>query len=310
VPSFLFPSSFCREDRKPTETQKPKGTRKKGVCEIYFYKVAFLKVDFNRHSGVFMIDSASCWKLDSREVASIREQLEKRHQVRLPEVEVRYSDNIKGAFFTTGIKLPRYISKERRERLEASWKNRLKLKGLKDDELKEINPYNFTIFLARRYPSYPVDLYGELWHEFGHVLAHTLDVRDKTHNEGVAYACGFRGLLLEALDGKFSMEKAVDEIERQIKGAETSLPLFPHRTALRVVKDYNVERGCFEDLSFRNCDPEKLIVGLDRKIQKAVEDDKDIRDIVAKRQLARVEKPFVGILAITMIILFILSRLI
>lgn len=277
---------------------------------IYFYKVAFLKVDFNRHSGVFMVDSASCWKLDSSEVASIKEQLEKRHQVKLPEVEVRYSDNIKSAFSTTGIKLPWYISKERRENLEASWKNRLKLQGLKDDELKEINPYNPTIFLARRYPHYPVDLYGELWHEFGHVLAHTLEIRDKTHNEGVAYACGFRGLLLEALDGKFSIEKAVDEIEHQIEGAETSLPFFPHRWALRVVKDYNVERGCFEDLSFRNRDPEKLIAELDRKIQKAVEDDKEIREIVSKRQLARIEKLFVGISTIAIIILFILSRLI
>ena len=257
-----------------------------------------------------MTDSASCWKLDLSEVASIKEQLEKRHQVKLPEVEVRYSDNIKSAFSTTGIKLPGHIFKERREKLERSWKNLLKLKGLKDDELKEINPYNPTIFLAQRYPSYPVDLYGELWHEFGHMLAHTLDVRDKTLNEGVAYACGFTGLLLEALDGRFSVGKAVGEIERQIRGAQTSLPLYPHRWALRVVKDDNVERCCFEHLSFRNRIPEKLITELDRKIRKTVEDDKEIRNIVAKRQLARVEKPFIGILAIAIIVLLILSRLI
>jgi len=117
-----------------------------------------------------MVDSASCWKLDLGEFARIKEQLEKRHQVKLPEAQVRYSDNIKSAFSTTGIELPRHISKERREQLE------------------EINPHKPTIFLARRYPNYPADLYGELWHEFGHVLAHTLDVRDKTLNEGVAYA--------------------------------------------------------------------------------------------------------------------------
>ena len=85
-------------------------------------------------------------KLDPSEVASIKERLEKRHNVKLPEVEVRYSDNIEGAFLTRAAKLSRYVSKEGREKHEADWKFRLELKGLKDDELKEVDLYEFTIF--------------------------------------------------------------------------------------------------------------------------------------------------------------------
>lgn len=246
-------------------------------------------------------------KLGSSEVASVKERLEKRYNVKLPDVEVGYSDNIKSAFVVGAIKLPRHVSKERRKKLEASWKTRLILKGLKDDELKGVDPYKFTIFLPRRYSNYPAGLYGELWHEFGHVLAHAFDVRDKTHSEGIAYACGFSGLLLEAIAGKFPVGKAVDEIERHIKGAESSFPFFPHHTALRVIKEYDVERGCFVDLNIRNRNPDEFIAELDKSIQRAVKDDKDIREIVAKRQLAKIEKPFVGILTIAIAIMVILS---
>lgn len=246
-------------------------------------------------------------KLDPSEVASIKERLEKRHNVKLPKAEVRYSDNIKSAFCVKAIKFPRHVSKERKEKFEVSRSVCLKLKGLKDDETKGVDPHKFTIFLPRRYSNYPAGLYGALWHEFGHVLACALDIRDKTHSEGVAYACGFRGLLLEATEGKFPVEKAIDEIERHIKGAEGSFPFFPHHTALRVIKKYNVERGCFEDLDFRNRDPDEFIAELDESIQCAEKDDKVIREIVGKRQLARIEKPFVGILAIVIVILLILS---
>lgn len=235
-------------------------------------------------------------KLDPSEVASIKKRLEKRHNMKLPDVDVRYSDNIKGALVIEAPKLPQW-----------AWKHAFELKGLDDDELEGIDPYKFTIFLPKRYSNYPVGLYGVLWHEFGHVLACTLCVKDRTHSEGIAYACGFRGLLLEALEGKFSVEKAVEEIERQIKGVEGSFPFLPHRTALRVIKKYDVERGCFADLEVRNRDPEEFIAELDESILRAVKDDKDVRKIVAERQLANIEKPFVGILITVIVIMLILS---
>lgn len=224
-------------------------------------------------------------RLDLREVASIKERLETRHNVKLPEVEVRHSDNIQNAFSTNAVKLPRRISRERREKFERSRKSSLRLKGLKIEELKEVNLYKFTIFLPRRYANYPAGLHGVLWHEFGHALGHVLDVRDKTRGEGVAYACGFRGLLMEAMEGKFSIEKAVDEIENQIKGASSSLPFFPHHKSLRVIKTYNT------NLNFRNGDRKELIDELDRSIQHAIEVDRELVKIVESANSLESRKP-------------------
>lgn len=238
-------------------------------------------------------------ELEKSEVASIKERLEKRHDVKLPEVEVRYSDNIKSAFSANAVELPRFVSKERREKFETMRKSLFKLKGLKDGELTGVDLYKFTVFLPRRYRNYPAGLYGVLWHEFGHALAYVLDVKDKTRREGVAYACGFRGLLLEAMEGKFSIEKAVDEIELQIKGAGFSLPFFPHADSLRLIREHN--------LNFRNRDPNELIGELDRSIQHTLEVDRKILQITRKRQLARVEKPFVSLFAMVAVTLLIIS---
>lgn len=241
-------------------------------------------------------------RLEQNEVTSIKERLEKRHNAKLPDVEVRYSDNIQSAFSATALKLPRYISKERREKLEATRKSLLRLKGLKDEELNGVDHHKFTVLLPRRYTNYPAGLYGALWHEFGHALAYALDVRDEVRREGIAYACGFRGLLLEAVEGKFSVEKAVDEIEHQIKAASGDpIPFRPHRWSLRVIKEHNL------NLNFRNRDPNELIEELDRSIQRAIEVDREILKITRKRQLARVEKPFVGVFATIAIILLIIS---
>lgn len=243
---------------------------------------------------------------DSSEAMNIKESLEKRHKLKLLEVEVSYSDSIESAFCIAPIRLPRFISKKMRKWQEAKWRHFLKIKRLEDKEGETADPYKYTIFLPRIHCIYPVKFYGALWHEFGHVLADTLYVKDKTHNEGIAFACGFRGLLLEVLEGKFTIEEAIDEIEFQIKRAENSLPFFhfnPHRSAMRVIKEYNVERGCFEDWQFRNRDPHILIAELDEKIQRAVRDDREVREIVAKRKIANAEKPFVAIFTIIIAIL-------
>lgn len=202
-------------------------------------------------------------KLDPTKIDNIKEQLEKLHNIKLPEVEVRYSDNIRNAFAIRPTKIPRFTPKETRNQFIKRRNSRLKAKGLKDEELEGIGISEFTIFLRRRYSNYPVELYGELWHEMGHATAYALNVRDKTLNEGVAYACGFRGLLIEVKEGKLSLEEAVEQIKSNIKGAKGSFPFFPHRRALLTIEAYN------PDLNFRNRNLDELIAELDRSIQDA-----------------------------------------
>jgi len=59
-----------------------------------------------------------------------------------------------------------------------------------------------------------------VWHELGHATATALGVRDKILNEGVAIICKFKGLLLEAEEGKFLLERAFDQIEFDIEKTE------------------------------------------------------------------------------------------
>ena len=210
-----------------------------------------------------------CPKLEAEELRSMMEQLEERHKIELPEVEVRYSDNINRAFCTSALNFPseKTISKshflqERINRFYRTRENELRSRGLKDDELRDICPSKFTIFLPRRYPNYSAGLYGAVWHELGHVAASALGIKAKIPNESVAIAYSFRGLLHEAEEGKISLEKAFDQIELYIgKTQEPLTRAFMHyEEALFSIRKYN------PDLQFRNRDPDELLSDLDKAI--------------------------------------------
>lgn len=214
-----------------------------------------------------------CPKLEAEEIRSIIEQLEERHKIELPEVEVRYSDNIRHAFCASALNLPsqKTISKshflqERINRFYRTRKLELRSLGLKDDELRDICPSKFTIFLPRRYPNYSAGLYGAVWHELGHVAASVLGVKAKIPNESVAIAYSFRGLLHEAKEGKIRLEKAFDQIELYIgKTQEPLTRAFMHyEEALFSIRKYN------PDLQFRNRDPDELLSDLDKAISYAI----------------------------------------
>ena len=115
------------------------------------------------------------------------------------------------------------------------------------------------------------------------------------------YACGFRGLLMSAKEGKISPEEAVDQIERSIKSAKSSIPFLPHRWTLRTIETYN------PDLNFRNRNLDELIAELDRSIQDAVEGDVAIRKHAATQALKGIERYFILGLALTALALQILS---
>jgi len=92
------------------------------------------------------------------EIENIKEWLEKWHKIVLPEVEVRYSDDIENALCINVAQVPRRMSPAMKDQYFRETNSELRLRGLKDDELEGIDPSKFTIFLPRRYPNYPTGL--------------------------------------------------------------------------------------------------------------------------------------------------------
>ncbi len=241
-------------------------------------------------------------KLDPMEIEEAVTWLEQRHSIKLPIVEVRYTDRITGAFAISATEHFRKLPTWRKAEFWKQLTPRLKLKGLQEDEMRGITPSKFTIFLPRRYPSYPAGMYIATWHELGHAMANAFGVKDKKYKESIAMAFGFIGLFLKVKEGKLSLGKACDQIELDIKSVAASLPVFePYREALNVVREYNPE------LSFRNRDPDELVAELEKSVQYATSMDREVRVTARKRQLSEFETPFILTLAITAVALLIIS---
>jgi hypothetical protein len=238
--------------------------------------------------------------LSPDEIESAKEQFERRHSIKLPETDVRYSDNITHALSISAGELPGKSSVTK-ARLADSTSNWLKLEGLKDSDLEVFDTSKFTIFLPKRYLNYPCGLYGSVWHELAHASAHALDLKDKGFEESFAVTYSFIGLLLGAKEGKFSFEKAFDQIELSIESAKYSFPMTAHHWSLKPIEAHN------PGMRFRNRDIDDLLAELDRTIRDIVDTDKEIFEIVQERKLKRYEKPFVIILGTVALALLVIS---
>jgi len=243
-----------------------------------------------------------CPPLDPREIVNIKEQLERRHSIRLPETDVRYSDNITHALGLDAVESSKKASSNSESKLDDTTDVMLRSEGLKENELQEIDLSKFTIFLPMRYVNYPAGLYKSVWHELGHATARTLKLKDKDFEESFAVTYGLIGLLLEAENGKFTFEKACDQIESSIKNVKHyfrpwwTLP-YP---SLKWIEKYN------PDLKFRNRDPEELLAELEKAIQDIANTDREVHRILQSRALARREKPFIiafGAIAVVLLII-------
>jgi hypothetical protein len=239
--------------------------------------------------------------LGPKEIESVKEQLERRHGIRLPEIDVRYSDNITHALSISVGELPPNKSSVTEARLADSTSSWLKLEGLKSGDLDAFDTSKFTIFLPKRYVNYPSGLYGSVWHELAHAAALALDLKDKDFEESFAVTYSFIGLLLGAKEGNFSLEKAFDQIELSIKSAKHSFPATPHHWSLKPIEAHN------PGLKFRNRDMTGLLAELDKTIEDIVDTDKEIFEIVQERKLKRYEKPFVIILGTVALALLAIS---
>jgi hypothetical protein len=241
--------------------------------------------------------------LDPREIVNIKEQLERRHNIKLPETDVKYSDNIKHAFCLDRADYPGKDSSNSESRLDGLTETRLRSEGLKDIELQGIDQSKLTIFLPKRQVYYPAGLYDDVWHELSHATAHKLKLKDKDFEESFAVTYSIIGLLLEAKNGKFTFKKACDQIESVVKSVQHyfrpwwTLP-FP---SLKWIEKYN------PDLEFRDRDPDELLAELEKAIQDIVETDREVHKILQSRVLARREKPFIIAFAAIAVALLIIS---
>lgn len=226
--------------------------------------------------------------LDPKEVENAKEQLERRYSIRLPEIEVRYSDSIDHALCLSADPYARTSSKAI-NKISDETIVRLMARGLKEDELEAIDPRRFTIFLPKRYHRYPAGLYESLWHELGHAVAHVLKVADKDNEESLAVTYSLIGLLLETKDGKLALKKAFDQIEVTVRmAAHAFRPWFTEPIpSLRWVEKYN------PGLEFTNRDPDELLSELEKTIQDLVSNDREVHEILQNRLMARHDNPFI-----------------
>jgi hypothetical protein len=240
--------------------------------------------------------------LKLEEIENAKRQLERKHNIKLPEVDVRYCDNITHALcFLPGKYRPKGSIAE--EELDDITVSKLKLEGISQRELYEIDLSKATVFMPKRCSNYPVGFYGSLWHELGHLAAWTLDLKDKSNEESFAVTYGFIGLLSEARSGKFTFRKAFAEIESRKVSALLCLDRMfsDDRPSLRWIEKYN------PNLQFCGRDPDELLEELDKAITDIVTTDKEVYRILQKRILARREKPFILAFAAIAVALLIIS---
>lgn len=200
------------------------------------------------------------------EIRTIKEKIEARHKIKLPEIDVLYSENIDYPFCVDITYLPEKTPHERRSEIYRRRDLDLRAKGLKYEEIKRINPSKATICIPKRYQDDPTELAAAYWEELGHIAANALGIEPITEekmiaNEAIALAYRFKGLLLEAREGRFPLEKAIEQIEEDIERVKSPFAHFTHYgKALDLIRRYD------PDLEFRNRDPDELIKELDKSI--------------------------------------------
>jgi len=225
------------------------------------------------------------------EIESIRETIEKRHGIKLPDVDVKYSDNIDKRYHGFTVcpeKLPEWYSEEKIKQAVGKRDYELKKRGLKEYEIEQIDKSKYTIFLPKSIN--PVSLYGAKWEELGHVAAYVLDIEDETKNESIALAYRFKGLLQAAKEGLFKREEVTNEIESNIKSAQyekmmvsvytqmekmglkvpNDMKKSHYYSSLFAIQKYNSE------LKFRDRDLDELIVELDKSIDYTLKKSKKL----------------------------------
>jgi len=220
-----------------------------------------------------------------REIESIRDEMEKRHGTKLPEIDIIYSNNATNAFTIPPVHFPTGYSQEQKEVNYEKRDCELKKRGLRDNEIKLIDTSKYTIFLPKKkFENYRIKLSGSKWEELGHVLAYTLGVRDDMRNESIALAYRFIGLLQGVKQGLFDKEQAIEEIESTIKNigyekqmaglysklrtmglkVPRNLTVAPHDSALFAIRKFN------PSLEFRNRDLDDLLAELEKSIEYAL----------------------------------------
>jgi hypothetical protein len=148
-------------------------------------------------------------------VEEIRDFMQKRHGIVLPEVDVRYSDNIDGGF--TVSPMPYWYSEDWTPYAIQEWNGQLKARGLSDAEIERHDRTKYTIYLPSSYLDSSLDFQAGIWEEMGHVLAFTLKILDRVQNESVALTYLFIGLTRAAKIGFLGKEEVIDHLERCIQ---------------------------------------------------------------------------------------------
>jgi len=138
--------------------------------------------------------------------------MQKRHQIALPEFDVKYSATLRNAFLLSP--LPSWVITEKttREVIENT-DSQLRLHGLKDAEIEQIDRLRYTIFFPAILPIDTLFSTASRWEEMGHLLAYALGIDDRVKNESVAVIYRFIGLILAAKQGLVEKEKVLSHLE-------------------------------------------------------------------------------------------------
>jgi hypothetical protein len=219
-----------------------------------------------------------CPRISEERIAEIKRQLEDRYEIRMPEISVEYSENVRGSL---AINPPPYDLDEL-DHVKAERNRDLRLRGLTEEEVSRIVSYRHTIFLLQKQPFQSLGLYGSAWHELAHVAATVIGIKDRVLNESFAIANEFRGLLQAVVKGVFALDEVRDLTEYLVKCArleQVDTGLFAslsrmglrgipedfrtpyHSQALEFIQRYNPK------LEFRSRSPEDLITEWDNTIE-------------------------------------------
>ena len=237
-----------------------------------------LKRRMERYRESELLDNPPvCPKLKMDQINSIKEQLEKRYRIKMPFINILYSEDIESSFTlmpsTYNLDELEYVKKDRDHKLLA--------RGVKREEISQIDASTYTVFLLTKQPKQEIGLYASAWHELAHVAAHVISIEDIVDNESFAVLNQFRALLKAAKNGFFTKDKAIDAVEFYIKRAkleQLDAALFSrlnemglkvpadlknayHHRALDIIKKHNPE------LKFHGRNLDELIAELDRSIQ-------------------------------------------
>lgn len=216
-------------------------------------------------------------QLEEREIQRIISQLEEYHKTKLPEVDVRFSKHVEHSicihptlYDLDGLL---YVKESRVSQLESN--------GLQSDEIQNIDPHKYTIFVATRLNRPRSRVYADTCHELGHVAATCLGISDDELNESLATAHEFRGALLAAKEGYFARDEMDQTIEIHIKGSNVeyggtllyvalkrmglkvarNLRTAIHYSALTHIKKFN------PDLKFQGRNLDQLLFEMDKSIK-------------------------------------------